>query len=178
MSMSFGWPERQETVANAIAYAATRNILICAAASNDGANRDVAFPANHQQVFCVHSANEMGKPSNFTPNPLRFNPNFAVLGENVRAAWPGKKDGHSLSGTSVATPILAAVMAVVLEFIDQKPRKTPDEKRLRDSQMMTKVLVAMSETVQGYHYVRPWELMSSKVERERVEGRILDALGK
>ncbi|KAL8902272.1 MAG: hypothetical protein Q9207_004808 [Kuettlingeria erythrocarpa] len=177
ITMSFGWPEKHAVVADAIDHATRGNVLICAAASNDGANAGVAFPANFPPVICIHSTNEHGKPSKFTPAPLPFAPNFAVLGENVEAAWPGRAKGHSQSGTSTATPILAAVMALILEFVDQKPRKTAEEKRLRDHRVMTKVLDAMSDQVEGYRYVRPWKLMSSKVERGRVESRIQDAIG-
>ncbi|KAI4118322.1 MAG: hypothetical protein LQ341_007626, partial [Variospora aurantia] len=176
INMSFGWPQYQTAVAKAIDHAARCGVLVCAAASNGGASDDVAFPARDSPVICAHSANKQGKPSDFTPNPLPFAPNFAVIGENVEAAWPGRENGHSQSGTSTATPISAAVMALVLEFVDQKPRKTLDEKRLRDHRVMTKVLRAMSDKVEGYHYVRPWKLMSSNDDRGRVESRIQDAI--
>lgn len=96
----------------------------------------------------------------------------------MRAAWPGCENGKLQSGTSTATPILAAVMALVLEFVDQKPKKTPDEKRLlnRGYRDMTKVLLAMSDEVEGYRYVKPWKVMSSDVVRERVDSRIQDAM--
>lgn len=170
--MSFGWTEKDYSVASAIDYAVARGVLLCAAASNEGANDEVAFPARYAPVICVHSANENGKPSDFTPNCLPSEHNFAVLGENVQAAWPGQNDGRSLNGTSVATPILAAVMALIIEFVDQKPRKTPEEKRIKDHRVMTQVLLAMSEGVSGYHYVRPWELMNAKWDRGRNESNI------
>lgn len=175
--MSFGWPQHQTVVADAIDHATRRSILICAAASNSGANDGVAFPARFSPVIGIHSTNEQGKPSDFTPNPHPYVPNFAVLGENVHAgAWPGRADGHSQSGTSTATPIFAAVMALVLEFVEQKPSKTPEEKRLRDHRVMTRVLLAMSDEVEGYRYVRPWKLLSSDVDRARVDARIQDAI--
>ena len=173
ISLSFGWPQYQAAVGDAIDHATRRNVLICAAASNGGANDDIAFPANFQPVICVHSTNAQGKPSDSTPNPHPFVPNFAVLGENVQAC------GKSQSGTSAATPILAAVMALILEFVDQKPRKTPEERRLLlpDHRVMTQVLLRMSDEVEGYRYVRPWKLMGSNVDRGRVESRIQDAIG-
>lgn len=174
--MSFGWPQYQAAVANAIDHATRCNVLICAAASNMGANHGIAFPARFSPVICIHSTDEHGKPSRFTPSCHPGMPNFAVVGENVVAAWPGRENGHSQSGTSTATPIAAAVMALILEFVDQKPRKTPDEKRLRDHRFMAKVLLAMSTQVEGYHYVRPWAIMSTDVARGRVESRIQDAI--
>lgn len=179
ITLSFGWPQHQKAVEDAIKHAAMHNILICAAASNSGANDGIAFPANSHHVICVHSANDKGKPSKFTPIPQPYEPNFAIIGENVWAAWPALQHGKSQTGTSTATPILAAVMALILEFVDQKPRKTPEEQRLllREYSAMTKVLVAMSDEAEGYRYVRPWKLMSSNVSRERVETRIQDAIG-
>ncbi|KAL8703225.1 MAG: hypothetical protein Q9201_003583 [Fulgogasparrea decipioides] len=174
ISMSFGWPQHHSAVRDAIDHATTRGVLICAAAANGGANAGVAFPANCSPVICVHSTNEDGKPSKFTPNPLQYIPNFAVLGENVQSL--GHAHGPTQTGTSTATPILAAVMALILEFVDQKPRKTPDEKRLQDHRVMTKVLLAMSDEVGGYRHVRPWKIMSYEAGRGRVESRILDAI--
>ena len=177
--MSFGWTERHDSVADAIDRAVARGVLLCAAASNEGANDGVAFPARLRPVICVHSTNENGKPSDFTPNAVPSEHNFAVVGENVQAAGPGRKDGHSLTGTSVATPILAAVMALIIEFVDQKPRKTPEEKRIKDHRVMTQVLSAMSEKVSGYDYVRPWELMNGKKwDRGRNESNIQRSIEK
>ena len=70
-------------------------------------------------------------------------------------------------------------MALILEFVDQKPRKTSDERRLLlpDHRVITKVLLAMSDVVEGYRYVRPWKLMGCNVDRGRVESRIQDAIG-
>ena len=125
----------------------------------------------------MHSLDKFGKPSSFTPTPLNFLPNFAVPGEDIKAAWPGVEDGKVESGTSTATPILAAVMALVLEFIDQKPSKTVNDRRLRTPMGMTTLLLAMSDKVQKYHVVKPWSVMSDS-DRARVEGRIRDVLEK
>ncbi|KAL8733509.1 MAG: hypothetical protein Q9181_003571 [Wetmoreana brouardii] len=177
ITMSFGWPQHQAAVQDAIDKASMCGVLFCAAASNYGANDDVTFPANTTPVFCVHSVNEWGKPSDFTPNRLDRKPNFAVLGENVHSAWPGCADGKSQSGTSAATPILAAVMALILEFVNQKPSKTSDDMRLQDYRVMEKVLLAMSDEVENYRYVKPWKKMSNEVDRGTVENRILEAIG-
>lgn len=174
--MSFGWPRHFPSVEQAIDHATSRNVIICAAASNNGANDKVAFPANYEPVICVHSAIDMGRPSKFTPSPLDSSPNFAVLGENIRAAWPGLKDGRSRSGTSTATPILAAVIALIIEFVDQKPCKTSHDKRVRTPGGITALLRAMSKVERRYHIVQPWTLLTAEVSRKRVESRIQDAM--
>ncbi|KAL8918111.1 MAG: hypothetical protein Q9208_007552 [Pyrenodesmia sp. 3 TL-2023] len=62
-------------------------------------------------------------------------------------------------------------MALVLEFVAQKPRKTPDGKRVQDHRVVAKVLLAMNAKVEGYHHVRPWIIMGSGVGRGRVKPR-------
>ena len=174
--MSFGWPRHYSNVEQAIDHATSRHVIICAAASNSGANDNVAFPANYGPVICVHSATDKGRPSEFTPTPLESRPNFAVIGENVCVAWPGLKDGQSQSGTSVATPILAAVIALIIEFVDQKPRKTFHDRRVRTLGGITTLLRAMSKVERQYLLVQPWTMLTAEVSRTRVESRILDAM--
>ena len=177
ITMSFGWPRHYPVIEAAIDHATRQEVLFCAAASNNGANDNVVFPANYAPVFCVHSFNEYGSRSQYTPDPqLSSAPNFAVLGENVKAASPGLADGKSQSGTSTATPILAAVMALVLEFVDQKPNKTTHDRRIRTPKGMMEVLLAMSKEKEGYHLVKPWTLMDWEVEKEVIEMRVKDVM--
>ena len=149
---------------------------MCAAAANGGANEAVNFPANYSPVMCVHSANELGKPSQFTPTPRSLSYNFTVLGENVKSAWPGKEQDQARSGTSIATPILAAVMSLILEFIYQKPVKTQQDLRIKTPRGMTHLLQATSKQEQGYHLVQPWSILEPSKGRARVESRILDIM--
>ena len=106
-------------------------------------------------------------------------PNFAVIGEAVSSTWPvGSGQGKEKRrwGTSTSTPIAAAIAALVLEFINQKPVKTSHDRRLKTPKGMTQILLAMSVMKQNYHYVMPWQVLDASVGRTRVEGRILDSL--
>jgi len=105
-----------------------------------------------------------------------MDPNFLVLGENVSSTWPGEEQERARSGTSIATPILAAIMALVLEFMYQKPTKTSQDRRLGTARGMTHLLQAMSKQERGYHLVQPWTLYDSRKHRTRVESRILDIM--
>lgn len=181
ITMSFGWPRYYECIERAIDHASSQQIILCAAASNTGANKDVAFPAKFPPVICIHSANGWGKPSDFTPRPLTEGPNFAVIGEAVSSTWPiAKGDGEEKRrwGTSTATPIAAAIVALVLEFINQKPVKTSHDRRLKSPKGMTQVLLAMSVPQQRYHCVSPWEVLDAQVGRTMVESRIDDIMYK
>ena len=181
ISMSFGWSRWLRCVEKAIDHASSHDVILCAAASNDGSNKPVAFPANCSHVICVHSASGWGQPSDFTPLPLDSGPNFAVVGEEMNSTWPVKRDeGHEkrMCGTSTSTPILAAIIALLQEFTNQKPEKTAHDQRLKTSEGITQVLLAMSINQRGYRVVEPWRVLDSRDTRERVESRISESLEK
>lgn len=179
ISMSFGWPRWHECVEKAIKAASDNNIILFAAASNNGSNQTTAFPASCPPVICVHSASGYGDPSPFTPRPFG-SINLAVIGEGVISSWPqsrGEGPGRRSSGTSVATPILAAIAALVLEFVNQKPSLTPHDLRLRSPRGMAQVLLGMSSRHHtGYDVVMPWQVLDTQIGRVRSEGRIADHL--
>lgn len=176
ITMSFGWSRYHPCVEKAIDHASSRQVILCAAASNDGSNKAVAFPANYFPVICVHSATGWGRLSHFTPLPLSIGHKCAVIGEAVSSTWPGAEQEKRKWGTSTSTPILAAIVALMLEFIHQKPIKTAHDRRLQTPNGMTQILLAMSQQEQKYHVVMPWTLLDSRVGRVRVESRILDRL--
>ncbi|MCJ1475861.1 hypothetical protein MMC13_004525 [Lambiella insularis] len=179
ITMSFGWPRYHTCVEEAIYHASQKPVILCAAASNDGANKKVAFPASQPPVFCVHSASGWSKPSDFTPLPLKVGANFAVIGEAVSSTWPThRREGSEKRkwGTSTASPILAAIVALILEFINQKPKKTSHDKRLKTPRAMMHVLLGMSEPDRGYDVVKPWLILDSQKDRVLAESRILSLL--
>jgi hypothetical protein len=119
--MAFGFSSRPMRLQKAIQHAASKGVLMFAAASNDGLNHPdgVAWPAHDINVICVHSGDGHGKPSAYTPAP-QDSMRIMVLGESVRSAWPPQlnhRDGYRLmSGTSCAAPIAAGLAAVVLGY--------------------------------------------------------------
>ncbi|KAH8803318.1 hypothetical protein F5884DRAFT_739629 [Xylogone sp. PMI_703] len=186
ISMSFGIREYHELMGTAISNALNKRTLLFAAASNDGANLGRAFPAQYPSVFCIHSTDGNGNPSNFNPTASETDVNFSLLGEHVSSHWPAGMNGHDqtvnvMSGTSVATPIAAGLAASVLSFVRQQDQHTAVEsERLgpwlkRDNSMdaVFKSMVRRRRGV-GYDYITPHVLFNSGSTREDVYRRIKD----
>ncbi|KAM0446066.1 hypothetical protein ACHAO4_009511 [Trichoderma viride] len=163
--MSFGFPSREvdgyELLEQSIKHASNKNVLLFAAASNNGANTKRAYPARHPDVICIHSTKANGAPSDFNPLPLPGD-NFATIGEAVESAWPvnlcdQKKNANctaSKSGTSFATPIASGIAAVLLQYA--RAKLLPKEaEQLKQSQFMKAVLQTVSIRSQGYDYIAP-----------------------
>lgn len=165
ISMSFGYPSREVNgyglLEQSIKHAINQNVLLFAAASNNGANTKRAYPARHSDVICVHSTNANGTPSDFNPIPLPGD-NFATIGEAVESAWPihlCDQEKNELrvarkSGTSFATPIASGIAAALLQYA--RAKMLPKEaEQLKQSQFMKAVLKAVSIRSQGYDYIAP-----------------------
>jgi Subtilase family len=161
ITMSFGFPSPIESISEAIKLAAFADIIMFAAASNDGGNSGRAFPASDSNVICIHSTDGKGNKSSFSPTHHETSLNFSVLGENVKSSWPMNADGickKRKSGTSFATPIAVAIAANLLEYTRQKMSTMPKNlhARLRSGDGMRRVFTLMVRRKRdGYDYVTP-----------------------
>ena len=146
-------------------------ILVFAAASNTGANSAAgpAFPASLERVFCINSANGVGRRSDFNPtDPGGWNI-FTAPGEAVDSAWPlhqnkglYKRD----SGTSIATPIAAATAALVLDFAKQQLPSAEWETAVNflkefSGMCYAFMLMANDKDDKGFRYIRPFVLFDA-----------------
>ncbi|KAI4111719.1 MAG: hypothetical protein LQ338_008348, partial [Usnochroma carphineum] len=83
ISISFGFKRWHDNIEEAINKALRNNMLIFAAASNDGARQGIAFPASATlKVIGVNSADGNGAASKYNPPPLQHGHNFSALGED------------------------------------------------------------------------------------------------
>ena len=184
INMSFGFPSFKKGlkgIQDAIDEAFKAKILMFCAASNGGGNDDIAYPANQDEVICINSADGQGTPSTFNPDEPAMGRNLCALGEDVRSSWPTKfKLGQQRkSGTSFATPIAAALAAVVLDYA-RHHAQSEDEKfyvsQLRKRKGMLEVFRFMTRNRGNYLYLDPGKLFDK--DMTNIYGSILDKLKK
>ncbi|KAK5057883.1 hypothetical protein LTR84_011884 [Exophiala bonariae] len=168
ISMSFGFPSVIFKMDQALKLAAMNDVLLFAAASNDGANEDItrAWPArDDSKVFCIHATDALGNSWKGNPPKQSATHNFATLGENVLTT--GKQ--HTMvgkTGTSMATPIAAATAALLIDFSrlpKMKGKKFDHIDSVATFQGMKRLLLATSPKTEdgNFRYIKPWHLFST-----------------
>lgn len=170
--MSFGWDRDVPAVRDAITEALKKKTrdghtpLFFASASNDGYRRDSrSFPASeNDKVIGVYVVDGHGADtSTLNPPAMSYCNNFATFGHGVPVTWKGKPLHES--GTSYATPMLAAIVANYFDWLAPGVNPTPEEKegyklarqKTRVEQVLrNKMSQQCGET--KLRFVAPWRL--------------------
>ncbi|KAI1362819.1 hypothetical protein F5Y08DRAFT_310974 [Xylaria arbuscula] len=136
--------------------------IVIAAAGNWGYNYPRAFPASQKGVLCVHAVNGIGVDGQFNVK-VDANNRIATLGVDIGSEWQGKEVW--VSGTSFATPIVAAIAANILEFAQRKLDLNPHLwGQLSSYQGMRTALRLMCIDTEKFAYLAPWCLKKTPDE--------------
>jgi hypothetical protein len=107
----------------ALLEARDKNVVVFAATSNEGTHERVAWPANDSGLAIgVHSCKDGGgQKSEFTAQPSDYGENFMVVGKGILSQRLTSNGGGfcKCEGSSFATPVAAAIGALVLAFTQQ-----------------------------------------------------------
>ena len=181
--MSLGLEENTLELWRACGYAYLQGKLLFAAASNGGIRGGITFPARDIHT-CINACDGNGRKAPFTPLRRPDYSNFSILGTSVQGAWPAfkhlgplneRKEGlvlgenkpfegmtmKCMSGTFVATPIAAALVANILAYVSANAvlfGSSIDQTRnqVKSPEDVRKILKAMSRESDTYDVITPW----------------------
>lgn len=123
ISLSLGSTGNDQLVLQAVRRAVAAGIIVVAAAGNDGCDC-MLYPANYPEVIAVGASTSTGQPASFSS----FGTNLDILAPGVNlfttdwtAANPTSAYASGISGTSLATPVVAGLLT---RLISQRPTAT------------------------------------------------------
>ncbi|TNE48841.1 MAG: subtilisin Carlsberg [Deltaproteobacteria bacterium] len=125
ISMSLGSRYPDENLEKAIRHVIDNGRIVIAAAGNDGSGSNtINYPGAYEDVICVGSINSDKERSDFSST----GPNITIMapGEDVLSCYPPDQYA-TFSGTSMATPFIAGVAALILSKHRKLGGKTPCE---------------------------------------------------
>jgi|Deesub1362B_J571_1020462.scaffolds.fasta_scaffold04818_2 subtilisin family serine protease len=115
LNNSWGGRQYSRALEDAIRYANDRGVLFVAAAGNDGENNDTSphYPSNYEvaNVISVAASTDRDRRADFS-NYGEETVDLAAPGERILSTYPGNRY-EWLSGTSMATPFVTGVAALV-----------------------------------------------------------------
>ncbi len=124
INLSLGSSSPDPAFESAVQYARQQGVLVVAATGNDG-TQGVYYPAHYPEVVGVGAADSLGRPADFS----NWGDGMDVLapGTWIPSTIPCSLSGCGYayaSGTSMASPHVAAVAALLLSL---DPALTPDQ---------------------------------------------------
>ncbi len=111
--------------AKAVNIAASKGILVCVAAGNEGASswKYITSPGNADSAFTIAAVNSSGTPANFTGYALssdtRIKPNVAAMGVGTAILNTNGTVSNG-NGTSYACPSIAGLSACLWQAFPDK----------------------------------------------------------
>jgi len=121
INLSLGTRKDNQKLREAVREATDKNIVIVAAAGNEGDGQDstneINYPGYYPEVFQIGAIDKKIIPAYFTNT--NANIDFVAPGENIFSTSPNNQY-VILSGTSMATAQITGVVALIKDYYRQK----------------------------------------------------------
>lgn len=131
ISMSLGGSEDDPKLEKAILEAAANGILIVVASGNEGDNNEetyeFGYPALYNECITVAACNEQKKLASFSNNHKQVD--VIAAGVQVLSTYPQSKYAK-LSGTSMATPHVSGMLALLIKLGEKRFKRELTESEL------------------------------------------------
>lgn len=154
INMSLGSTQGSEELHKAIQKAVKSGISVVCASGNSGdanANTDeIMYPAVYEEVIEVGAMGADFKVSRFSNSNKYID--LLALGESVLSTYLDN-NFKSLSGTSMATPMVTGTLALLLQEAKQTFGRIPTEKELYGLLIKNTKSLGLSRTLEGNGYV-------------------------
>lgn len=121
VSMSLGSPSYDPQMESLIKKLHEMNIPVIAAAGNDGLDNSVNYPGKFKECICVAAIDSDGNIANFSSRGPEVD--ISAPGVNIYSTWLNHQYAK-LSGTSMATPFITGVVALLLSKHRKEQLKT------------------------------------------------------
>ena len=184
ISMSLGGGGTSRVMTEAIDQAIEAGVFVICAAGNDGSDRSVNYPANLDQTIAVAAIGESAVVAEYSSRGPEVD--IAAPGSKILSTFINGGYAH-LSGTSMATPFVAGVAALILskhKKTDHSSTPVSNQEQLREH--ITRHAIDLGE--EGFDYetghglINPVGLLNktkpedAKIDVERLKELLSEAL--
>lgn len=159
ISMSLGGPVSADILFTAIHAALVKNVFVVCAAGNDGSlyQNSIGFPGRYGGVITVAAHDQNGNRSGFSSSGGELD--VMAPGSDI---WSTYKNGGwaSLSGTSMATPFVAGLGALILsKHMNTANNQTPldNNENLKEHLLRMAAHPGYHDNETGYGPLQPFQ---------------------
>lgn len=131
INMSLGGSVNDPNLEKAILEACAKGIIVVVASGNEGDNNEktyeYSYPAIYNECVTVAACDELKKLAPFSNNHLQVD--ITAAGVDVFSTYPVGKHA-TLSGTSMATPHVSGILALLIKLGEKKFKRTLTESEI------------------------------------------------